>query len=115
MVAQLAHAVPGIEPRTQQPGFVGGVQEAQVPELFPGGPGDGPGLLLQHLRRHLVAPQLIQQIQHLLQKGRFPGGAAVHPQHRGHFPHSLLQCQELAAGIQRYLGKAPGNAQHPVP
>ena len=68
----------------------------------------------ENLRRHLIAMQFIEQIQHLLQKRGLLGRAAVHLQHGRHLGQRLLQRQQLAAAVQRHLGEPAGDAQHPV-
>ena len=114
VVAEFAHPVPGVQARPQEPGLVGGVQQAQVQELIPGGAAlHLPGLGVQGGGIHLIAAQLIEQVQQLLQKGGLPGGAAVDPQLRRHLAQSLLQRQQLAAGVQRHLGAA-GDGEHPL-
>ena len=113
-LAELGHPVPGVKAGAVQPGLVGPVQQAQVQQLVPAGPLDLPGLALQQLRGHVVAPQLVEEVQQLLEKGRLLGGAAVDLQLRCHLSQGLLQCQELAAGVQRHLGGAAGDRQHPV-
>ena len=79
-----------------------------------GGSLDILGLVVEDAGRHLIAAQLVKQVQKLLQKGRFLGGAAVHGQLGGYFPQGLLHGQQPAAGIQRHLGNAAGNGQDPV-
>ena len=95
-------------------GLVGPVQQAQVPELVPGGPADLQGLLIQDLRRDLIAAKLVKEIQQLLQKGGLLGGTAIDRQLRGRLQQRFLQRQQLAAGVQRHLGRAAGDSQHPL-
>ena len=113
-LAELGHPVPGVKAGAVQPGLIGPVQQAQVQQLVPAGPLDLPGLAVQQLRGHVVAAQLVEEVQQLLEEGRLPGGAAVDLQQRRHLHQGLLQGQQLAAGVQRHLGGAAGEGQHPV-
>ena len=113
-LAEPGHPVPGVKAGTVQPGLIRPVQQAQIQQLVPAGPLDLPGLALQQRRGHAVAAQLVKEVQQLLQKRRLLGGAAVDLQQRSHLPQGLLQRQQLAAGVQRHLGGAAGQGQHPV-
>ena len=115
MVAQFAHPVPGVQPRAPEPGFIGAIQKAQVPELFPGGARDLLRLLIEHLGCHLITAQFVRQVQKLLQKGRFLRGAPVDRQGRCYLAQRLLHGQKLAACVQRHLGESTGQRQHPLP
>ena len=65
-LAELGHPVPGIKAGAVQPGLIGAVQQAQVQQLVPGGALDFPGLALQQLWGHVVAAQLVEEVQQLL-------------------------------------------------
>ena len=115
MIAQLGHPVPLVQARPAEPGLIGPVEQAQVQELVPGGPGHLPGFLVQGPGRHVIATQLVKEVQELAQKGGLPGGSSVHRQAWSHLQKRLLQRQQLAAAVQRHLGRAAGDAQDPVP
>lgn len=65
-LAELGHPVPGIKAGAVQPGLIGAVQQAQVQQLVPGGALDFPCLALQQLWGHVVAAQLVEEVQQLL-------------------------------------------------
>ena len=113
-VAELGHIVPGVQAGAEEAGLIGGVKKAQVPELVMGGPGDGLGLLVEGFGGDLVAPQLVEEVQKLAEKGGLPGGAAVNRQLRQDLQQGFFQGEELAPGVQGYLGRAAGDGEDPV-
>ena len=115
VVAELAHPVPGVQARPLQPRLIGPVEEAQVPELFPGGAGQFLPPAAQILRRDGKALELVKEVQHPREESRLPGGTAVELQLRRHLAQGLLQRQELAPLVQRDIGQSPGDGEHPGP
>ena len=75
---------------------------------------DGLRCIIEFFWGHFVAAQLVKEAQKLLQEGGLLGGTAVDRQLRGHFGKSLLERQQLSAGIQGNLGAAAGNGEDPV-
>ena len=113
-LAELGHPVPCVKAGAMEPGLISPVQQAQVQQLVSAGPLDLPGLGVQQLRGHIVAAQLVEEVQQLLEERRLPGGTAVDLQQRRRLHQGLLQRQQLAAGVQRHLGGAADGRQHPV-
>ena len=112
--AELGHLIPGVQAGAAEPGLVGAEEKAQIPELGAGGAFDGLGGAVEGLRRHLIAAQLVKEVQELLQKGGLLGGTAVDRQLRGHFCQGLLKGQQLAAGVQSDVRTAAGDGEDPV-
>lgn len=91
LVAQLAHPVPGIKTGAIQPHLIGTVNQAEVRQLVPSSQ-----LLcgfVKGLRRDLITPQLIKEIQQLLQEGGFLGGPTIYGQAGYNIQQRFLQVQ----------------------
>ena len=113
-VAELGHIVPGVQTGTEEAGFIGGVEKAQVVELVPGGAGYDLGLLVKGLGGDLVAAELVEEGQKLAEEGGLPGGTAVDRQLRENLQQGFFQGEELAPGVQGHLGRPAGDGEDPV-
>ena len=85
MVAELGHPIPGIQTGATEPRLIGSVEQAQIRQLVMGGTVHVLRLLVQGLRGHFVASQLVEQRQHLFQKAHLLRGLPVHGHLRGRF------------------------------
>jgi len=72
------------------------------------------GMKYQDMVRRLAPLAEALGIQQLLEKGGLLGGTAVNRQLRSRLQQGLLQRQQLAACVQRHLGRAAGDGQHPL-
>ena len=112
-VRQLLHPGAVVKALGVEPGVVGGVQQRHIPQLVPRRP-----LQIRHpghqrVRGDGVGAELVKELHELLQKGGAPRGSGEHRQRGGKLLQTPAQGENLAAVIQREVGKAPGLRQHP--